>query len=113
MIILVKLFIPGKSPHKSIVESLQKAIAESLMEAKSDVFGENNYCQINIITEPLFLMKDGVAIENKDNLIQIKKNGTNLFRNTNETFLRESEKFEKDLLKKIGINIGNNLKILY
>ncbi len=113
MIILVKLFLPGRNPSKDIVSHLQQAVAESIMTAKPEEFGESDYCQVNIITDSLFVLKDGVSVENKNNLIQAKRNGRNLFRNTTESLIRESEKFEQELLKKISINIGNNLKILY
>lgn len=113
MIILVKLFLPDRDPNKNIITHLQRVVSQSLMTAKPEEFGENDYCQVNIITEPLFVLKDGISIENKNNLIQAKKNGRNLFRNTNESLRRESENFEQELLKKISINIGNNLKILY
>ncbi len=113
MIILVKLFLPGRNPNETITRFLQKTVSESIMMAKPEEFEEGDYCQVNVITEPLFALKDGISVENKHNLIQAKKNGRNLFRNTNTSLKRESEKFEQDLLKKISINIGNNLKILY
>lgn len=113
MIILVKLFLPGGNLGKNVSAHVQQVVAESIMAAKPEEFGENDYCQVNIITDPLSSLKNDIVVRNKDNLIQVKKNNRNLFRNTTDILTRESEKFEKDLLKKISFHIGNNLKILY
>ena len=118
MIISVRLFLPGKSPSKEVVGHIQQIIATKLAEIKftetkpSEIKSED-FCRVKIITHPLYSIQDSKAIKDDQNRIEIKRNGTNLFRKTLPGFEKEAEKFETELLKEISIYIGNNLKILY
>jgi hypothetical protein len=118
MIISIRLFLPGKSFSPEVASHIQQVVADKLIqikftETKYPEIKSEDFCRVKIITHPLYSIQEGKATKDDKNRIEIKRNGTNLFRKTLDSFKKEADKFEAELLKEISIYIGNNLKIIY
>lgn len=113
MIISIRLFAPGKNFSTDVTSHIQEIIVSKLIQTKSDQINPGDFFRVKIITYPLFFVENSKVIRDNQNRIEIKRNGTNLFRKTLPSFEKEAEKFETELLKEISVHIGNNLKIIH